>query len=152
MRESFLRASDRIRFLIVEDSQRDHTLLEQRLLAMEQKLLSLEQAKRCDQPSPQSSRSIEVHTSTSPTQGDQRSETTMGLTGSPDQDDVVDGMGAVALKDGAAEEEYFGENCPQSLQDLVFELNLTLSDGYDGKGPPPTWRSCDLSSVALGSR
>jgi hypothetical protein len=122
---------------------------------MEQKILSLEQGKRRDQPSPQGDRSIEARTSSSPQiQGDRQSEaTTLGPTGTPDQDDVVDGMGAVALKDGAAEEEYFGKNSLPSIANLHFPvLSLTLCRGYDGKDPPPTWHSCDLSSVALVSR
>ena len=36
--------------------------------------------------------------------------TTWGLIGSPEHDDVVDGMGSVALKDGADEDEYFGNS------------------------------------------
>lgn len=80
--------------------QGENTLLEQRLLAMEQKLLSLEQDKRSDKPSPQGSASPL-------TQADQ-SETARALTGTSDLGDAVDGMVAVALKDGADEDEYFG--------------------------------------------
>ncbi len=131
------------RFLItIRDSRRDDTLLEQRLLAMEQKLLSLEQSKRYEQPSPVSGRSIEVRTSTSPqTHGGRQSESnTVGFTATPDQDDVVDGMGAVALKDGAAEEEYFGKDCPGPLQALF----RTLADNV-----PWLRREGPSSNVAL---
>ena len=61
-----------------------------------------------------------------PSHGGQQSENTRGLTGSSDQDDAVDGMGAVALKDGADEDEYFGKSPPQSLQTLF----RTRSDNF----------------------
>lgn len=80
---------------------------------MEQKLVALEQGSRSDKPSPDSSRSIEVHASRSPpVHGDQQLYITKEPTGPSDQDDAVDGMGAVALKDGTDEDEYFGESFP----------------------------------------
>ncbi len=73
---------------------------------MEQKLLSLEQDRRSDKPSPQS---VDAQGSASPlTQADQQPETARAITGSSDLGDAVDGMVAVALKDGADEDEYFG--------------------------------------------
>jgi hypothetical protein len=104
--------------------QRQNALLEQRLLAMEQKLLALEQGSQSDKPSPQSSRSIEVHTSTSPpAHRDQQPETSREPTGTSDQDDEVDGMGAVALIP-SNEDEYFGKRSPRSLKPHV---KLTVS-------------------------
>lgn len=51
----------------------------------------------------------EMHTATSPTiQEDHESRRSQGTKGPLDQDNGVDGMGAVVLKDGAEEEEYFG--------------------------------------------
>jgi hypothetical protein len=86
--------------------QIENSPLEQRLLAMEQKLLSLEQDKRSDRPSPHG---VDAHGSASPlTQADQEPEAARAITGSSDPGDAVDGMVAVALKDGADEDEYFG--------------------------------------------
>lgn len=51
----------------------------------------------------------ELHTATSPTvQENPESRSSPRTKGPLDQDDGVDGMGAVVLKDGAEEEEYFG--------------------------------------------
>ena len=72
---------------------------------MEQKLLSLEQDKRSDKPSP---RSIDAQGSASPLTQAGQPETARALTGTSDLGDAVDGMVAVALKDGADEDEYFG--------------------------------------------
>lgn len=80
---------------------------------MEKKLLALEQGSQADKPSPESSRSIEVHASRSPPgHGDQQLDITREPTAPSDQDDAVDGMGAVALKEGTEEDEYFGESLP----------------------------------------
>lgn len=96
--------------LLTRHSQRANTLLEQRLLAMEQKLLSLEQGTRFDGQSPRSGRSIDAQASASPpAHRDRRAPAAGELTGPSAQDDAVDGMGAVALKDGADEDEYFGK-------------------------------------------
>lgn len=54
--------------------------------------------------------SPEIHTATSPKiQENYESRRSPGVKGPLDQDDEVDGMGAVALRDGADEEEYFGK-------------------------------------------
>ncbi|KAL4898595.1 putative Zn(II)2Cys6 transcription factor [Aspergillus ambiguus] len=81
-----------------------NTLLEQRLQAIEQKLHVLGSEKHLN-------RSPGVHRATSLTdQEGQNPQDTTGLTRSEGQDDGVDGMGAVALKDGADEDEYFGSS------------------------------------------
>ncbi len=109
----YLRCGSHRACFLTRYSQRDNALLEQRLLAMEQRFLALEQGSRSDKPSPESTRSGEVRAAISPAaQRDQQPEITRELTGPSDQDDAVDGMGAVALKDGADEEEYFGESFP----------------------------------------
>lgn len=77
-------------------------MLEQRLRAIEQSLHLLASDRQLD-------RSSQVHIATSPAVDDgQQPKTIPGMTRLPDQDDGVDGMGAVTLKDGASEDEYFG--------------------------------------------
>lgn len=52
----------------------------------------------------------EIHTTTSPKIPENyESRHSPRVKGPLDQDDEVDGMGAVALRDGADEEEYFGK-------------------------------------------
>ncbi|KAJ5350217.1 Zn(II)2Cys6 transcription factor [Penicillium brevicompactum] len=81
--------------------RQEDSLLEQRLQAIEKKLRLSGPDKEFDSP--------EMHTATSPTiQENHESRRSPGMKGPLDQDDGVDGMGAVALKDGADEEEYFG--------------------------------------------
>ncbi|KAJ5839466.1 hypothetical protein N7455_006060 [Penicillium solitum] len=81
--------------------RQEESLLEQRLQAIEKRLRLSGPDKEFDSP--------EMHTATSPTiQENHESRRSPGMKGPLDQDDGVDGMGAVALKDGADEEEYFG--------------------------------------------
>lgn len=76
-------------------------MLEQRLQAIEKMLRLSRPDKQFDNP--------EMHTATSPTIQENNESRRSPVTKGPlDQDDRVDGMGAVALKDGAEEEEYFG--------------------------------------------
>ncbi|KAJ5588261.1 hypothetical protein N7537_010939 [Penicillium hordei] len=77
-------------------------LLEQRVQAIEKRLRLSGLNEKFD--------SHGVHTATTPeTQENHEPRSSPGVKGPLDQDDEVDGMGAVALKDGADEEEYFGK-------------------------------------------
>ncbi|KAJ5549254.1 Zn(II)2Cys6 transcription factor [Penicillium frequentans] len=81
--------------------QQEENLFEQRLQAVERMLQLSRPDKQLD--------NHEMYTATSPTnQENHESRQSPGTKGPLDQDDEVDGMGAVALKDGAEEEEYFG--------------------------------------------
>ncbi|PKY05678.1 putative Zn(II)2Cys6 transcription factor [Aspergillus campestris IBT 28561] len=81
--------------------RQEESLLEQRLQAIEKRLRLSGPDKQLD--------SFETHTTTSPTvRENHESRRSPGMKGPLDQDDGVDGMGAVALKDRADEEEYFG--------------------------------------------
>lgn len=75
-------------------------MLEQRLKAIEEKLQLSVTEKRDGR---------DMNTATSSTiQKERESPPSPRMKGPLDEDDEVDGMGAVALKDGADEEEYFG--------------------------------------------
>lgn len=75
-------------------------MLEQRVQAIEKRLRLSGLNEQFDSPD----------TATSPKiQGNHESRRSPGVKGPLDQDDEVDGMGAVALRDGADEEEYFGK-------------------------------------------
>ncbi|KAJ5909659.1 hypothetical protein N7504_004302 [Penicillium tannophilum] len=81
--------------------QQDDNAFEQRLQAIERMLHLSRPDKQLDNP--------EMYTATSPTnQENHESRHSPGSKGPLDQDDEVDGMAAVALKDRAEEEEYFG--------------------------------------------
>lgn len=82
--------------------RQEGSLLEQRVQAIEKRLRLSGLNEQFDSP--------EIHTATSPKiQGNHESRRSPGVKGPLDQDDEVDGMGAVALRDGADEEEYFGK-------------------------------------------
>lgn len=77
-------------------------MLEQRIQAIEKRLRLSGPNEQFDSP--------EIHAATSPQiQENHESRRSPGVKGPLDQDDEVDGMGAVALKDGVDEEEYFGK-------------------------------------------
>ncbi|KAJ5432090.1 uncharacterized protein N7458_011246 [Penicillium daleae] len=125
--------------------RQEESLLEQRLQAIEKRLRLSGPDKQFDSP--------EMHTATSPTmQGNHGSRRSPEMKGPLDQDDGVDGMGAVALKDGADEEEYFGassnvaflrfihavgypanpaDNSPLSSMDVSTEVGQSNDDRFD---------------------
>ena len=108
--------------------QRENTLLGQRLLALEEKLQSLERDRGVDRPPARDPVPTERHpsaASVSPSGGLQSQ-----FAGSPerpsDQDDMVDGMGSIAFKDRPEEHEYFGKE-PQSHRNPSHERKLNIS-------------------------
>ncbi|KAJ5781190.1 Zn(II)2Cys6 transcription factor [Penicillium paradoxum] len=81
--------------------RQDESQLEQRLQAIEKRLRLSGLDKAFDSP--------ETNMAASPAMPEsQDPQHSPGMKGPLDQDDEVDGMGSVALKDGADEDEYFG--------------------------------------------
>ncbi|KAJ9301135.1 hypothetical protein DTO271G3_1270 [Paecilomyces variotii] len=97
-----------------DDVPATSTFLEQRLLVIERNLHLLASDKQSD-------RCSQVHIATSPAVDDdqQPKSTPPGMRRLPDQDDGVDGMGAVTLKDGAGEDEYFGISLLYHFRNLL---------------------------------
>lgn len=121
----------------IQPRQRENTLLGERLLTLERKLQALEQEKEPDKSSARRTRSVEGNATTStPGQVGLQSQTTDILERSLDRDDVVDGMGSVALTDEGDEREYFGKPPSNSLSQraLLFESKLIISLLYYEKG------------------
>ncbi|CAG8942836.1 unnamed protein product [Penicillium salamii] len=105
--------------------QQEESLLEQRLKAIEEKLQLSVIEKRDDR---------DTNTATS-SQKDGESLPSPRMKGPLDEDDEVDGMGAVALKDGADEEEYFGASSNVAFLSFIHAVvypanpdNLPLSN------------------------
>ena len=84
-------------------------LLSQRLHALEEKLQALEQDRGSDRSSARSLGYTERRATPTPGQERLQSQTARTPEIPRGQDDVVDGMGSVALTDGADEHEYFGK-------------------------------------------
>ncbi|CAI7590840.1 unnamed protein product [Penicillium discolor] len=92
--------------------QQEGSLLEQRVQAIEKMLRLSGLNEQFD--------SSEIHTATSPKIPENyESRRSPGVKGPLDQDDEVDGMGAVALRDGADEEEYFGASSNVAFLRLI---------------------------------
>ncbi|OQD92814.1 hypothetical protein PENSOL_c037G07255 [Penicillium solitum] len=92
--------------------RQEGSLLEQRVQAIEKMLRLSGLNEQFDSP--------EIHTATSPKiQENYESRRSPGVKGPLDQDDEVDGMGAVALRDGADEEEYFGASSNVAFLRLI---------------------------------
>ncbi|CAI7573380.1 unnamed protein product [Penicillium viridicatum] len=92
--------------------RQEGSLLEQRVQAIEKRLRLAGLNEQFDSP--------EIHTATSPKiQENHESRRSPGVKGPLDQDDEVDGMGAVALRDGADEEEYFGDSSNVAFLRLI---------------------------------
>ncbi|KAJ5421175.1 hypothetical protein N7465_003694 [Penicillium sp. CMV-2018d] len=92
--------------------RQEGNLLEQRVQAIEKRLRLAGLNEQFDSP--------EIQTATSPKiQENHESRRSPGVKGPLDQDDEVDGMGAVALRDGADEEEYFGDSSNVAFLRLI---------------------------------
>ncbi|CRL22257.1 Fungal transcriptional regulatory protein, N-terminal [Penicillium camemberti] len=90
--------------------RQEGSMLEQRVQAIEKRLRLSGLNEQFDSPD----------TATSPKiQGNHESRRSPGVKGPLDQDDEVDGMGAVALRDGADEEEYFGASSNVAFLRLI---------------------------------
>lgn len=92
--------------------QRENNLLSQRLLALEERLQALEQDRAPNGSSAQGAGHAEVRATSTPAQEGLQPRTARISERPSRQDDVVDGMGSVALTDGADEHEYFGKASP----------------------------------------
>ncbi|KAJ5418682.1 uncharacterized protein N7487_002232 [Penicillium crustosum] len=92
--------------------RQEGSLLEQRVQALEKRLRLSGLNEQFDSP--------QIHTATSPQiQENHESQRSPGVKGPLDQDDEVDGMGAVALRDGVDEEEYFGASSNVAFLRLI---------------------------------
>ncbi|KAH1594733.1 hypothetical protein KXX34_001853 [Aspergillus fumigatus] len=103
-----------------------NALLERRLQTIEEQLQALHSERR----------SLGVQSVVSPTvRNGQQPQGPIDLGRTPIQDDGVDGMGAVPLKDGADEDEYFG-----SSSNVAFLRMIMKSVGHR---PDPVFRNSD---------
>lgn len=108
-----------------------NALLERRLQTIEEQLQALHSERR----------SLGVQSVVSPTvRNGQQPQGPIDLGRTPIQDDGVDGMGAVPLKDGADEDEYFGKLLHNCRATVLSEMLLTASENL--KGVLLTWPSC----------
>jgi hypothetical protein len=109
-----------------------NALLERRLRTIEEQLRTLHSERR----------SLGVQPVTSPSlQEGQQLQAPLELGRTPIQDDGVDGMGAVPLRDGADEDEYFGKSLHNCRTTGLSKMLLTLCGNL--KAVPLTWPSCE---------